>query len=511
MSRARPSYRLLAAPAAIASLLLGAAASATSAPAQYAAVRAYAQAHGISQHAIRGTEGLPSYSAPGFGVTPRATCGPGSLPETGRQGRVPKADYDSGRAAKGYRCNTVEVGHYGTTGGFRVIRYVDKAGHECAFYDSTLLFPRDARKDTPGTYVLDMSNPAKPVRTAVLSTPAMVTPHESLRFNAKRGLLVAGAGSATTQVGFVDVYDASKDCRTPELKSSLPIGVLGHEGGFSPDGMTYWVTTTFNRGITAIDLKDPANPSVIWHSLDYAVHGMSLSADGNRAYLADVLADATSNFVSATTQGGGGLQILDVSQIQKRVANPVVTSLSKLTWPEVTIPQNSVPVTIGGRRYLVEFDEYDENVYQYAADEKVGAARIIDITDDRHPKVVSRIRLAVHEKEGRADQGNDPGATTVGQGYAAHYCAVPREVEPGIVACSMIASGLRIFDIRNPLRPREVAYFNAPKADLSDPSEGGGYAMSAAAFVPERREIWYVDSNTGFHALRVTNGAWPNP
>jgi hypothetical protein len=35
--------------------------------------------------------------------------------------------------------------------------------------------------------------------------------------------------------------------------------------------------------------------------------------------------------------------------------------------------------------------------------------------------------------------------------------------------------------------------------------------MSAAAFVPERREIWYVDSNTGFHALRVTNGAWPNP
>jgi hypothetical protein len=511
MSRARPSCRLLAVSAAVASLVLGAAASATSVPAQYAAVRAYAQAHGIAPHAIGGTAGLPSYSAPGFGVTPRAICGPGSLPETGRQGRVPKADYDSGRAAKGYRCNTVELGHYGTTGGFRVVRYVDKAGHECAFYDSTLLFPRDLRKDTPGTYVLDMSNPVKPVRTAVLSTPAMVTPHESLRFNAKRGLLVAGAGSATTQIGFVDVYDASKDCRTPELKSSLPIGVLGHEGGFSPDGMTYWVTTTFNRGITAIDLTDPAVPSVIWHSVDYAVHGMSLSADGNRAYLADVLADATSSFVSATTQGGGGLQILDVSQIQKRVPNPIVTSLSKLTWPEVTIPQNSVPVTISGRHYLVEFDEYDENVYQYAADEKVGAARIIDITDDRHPKVVSRLRLAVHEKEGRADQGSDPGATNVGQGYAGHYCAVPREVEPGIVACSMIASGLRIFDIRNPLRPREVAYFNAPKTDLSDPSEGGAYAMSAAAFVPERREIWYVDSNTGFHALRVTNGAWPNP
>jgi hypothetical protein len=512
MSRARPSYRLLAVPvgAATAALVaLAAVASATGLQLPYDQVRAYAQAHGLTPKAISGTTGLPSYSAAGFGVTPRATCGAGSLPETGRQGRVPKSDYDSGRAAKGYRCNTVELGRYGTTGGFQVHRYVDAAGHECAFYDSTLLFPRDLRKDEPGTYVLDMSNPAKPVRTAVLNTPAMVTPHESLRFNAKRGLLVAGAGSATTQVGFVDVYDASADCRTPVLKSSLPVGVLGHEGGFSPDGRTYWVTTTFNRGITAIDLTDPAVPSVIWQSFDYAAHGLSLSADGTRAYLADVLDTPTSNFVSATTQGGGGLQILDVSQIQRRVANPVVTELSKLRWPEVTIPQNSVPVTIGGRKYLIEFDEYDENVFQYAADEKVGAARIIDITNERLPKVVSRIRLAVHEKEGRADQGDDPGAKGVGQGYAAHYCAVPREVEPGIVACSMIASGLRIFDIRNPLRPREVAYFNAPKADLSDPSEGGGYAMSAPAFVPQRREIWYVDSNTGFHALRVTSGAWP--
>ena len=57
------------------------------------------------------------------------------------QGRVPADDVASGRAAQGYTCNLTEVAHFGNSGGFKVHRYVDKAGHECAYYDSTLLFP----------------------------------------------------------------------------------------------------------------------------------------------------------------------------------------------------------------------------------------------------------------------------------------------------------------------------------------------------------------------------------
>jgi len=33
-------------------------------------------------------------------------------------------------------------------------------------------------------------------------------------------------------------------------------------------------------------------------------------------------------------------------------------------------------------------------------------------------------------------------------------------------------------------------------------------AMSAPAFVPERKEIWYSDGNSGFHSVRITNGVW---
>ena len=73
-----------------------------------------------------------------------------------------------------------------------------------------------------GVYVLDMSDPAHPVHTDNLLTPAMQSPHESLSLNAKRGLLAADMGNPPFNPGFVDIYDVSQDCRHPVLKSSLP-------------------------------------------------------------------------------------------------------------------------------------------------------------------------------------------------------------------------------------------------------------------------------------------------
>src|SRR5438045_886224 len=78
-------------------------------------------------------------------ATPKAVCGPGSMPESGIQGRVSQEDHDGGRAALGYTCNTELVGSYtipnavGTVAGFKVERYVDAAGHDCAYYDTTLI------------------------------------------------------------------------------------------------------------------------------------------------------------------------------------------------------------------------------------------------------------------------------------------------------------------------------------------------------------------------------------
>jgi hypothetical protein len=324
----------------------------------------------------------------------------------------------------------------------------------------------------------------------------MDSPHESLVVSQAGGLLAAGMGSPATAPGIVDVYDVSNDCRHPVLQSSTPLGILGHESGFSPDGRTLWISTTAQPGVTAIDVSNPRLPSILWRDSTITFHGMSLRADGNRLYGADL-------------GTGKGLAILDVSQVQARVPNPVVRQVSHLTWPEVSIPQNTIPVTIKGHKYLVEFDEYARNVASYTPDDAVGAARMISIDDERHPKVVSTMRLEVNQPAARAtDQKDDPGAQYGVQGYAAHYCGVPRATDPGLVACSFILSGMRVFDIRDPRHPREVAYFNKP-APNTLPLISGSYAMSAPAFDVRSRTVWYTDGDSGFYAVRLTNGSWP--
>jgi hypothetical protein len=74
----------------------------------------------------------------------------------------------------------------------------------------------------------------------------------------------------------------------------------------------------------------------------------------------------------------------------------------------------------------------------------------------------------------------------------------------------MILSGLRVFDIRDPRHPREVAYFNQPRVtdDTGAGLERGGFAMSAPAFDPARKAIWYTDGNSGFWNVELTNGTW---
>lgn len=429
------------------------------------------------------------------GPTPRAECGPGSNPETGLQGQVSGDDFNSGRAQEGYTCNTEQLSHYGAKGGYKVERYVDQAGHECAYYDSTLLFPKDAiaaGQDLTGVYVLDMADPTKPVRTDLLVTPAMQSPHESMLLNAKRGLLVAVTSNPIFYPGFVDVYDVSQDCRHPVLKSSLPVGTLGHESGFAPDGNTFYSASLDAGGamsfgtLTAVDVSNPTLPVPLWTTREFRSHGLSVSDDGNRLYLADRT----------------GLVILDVSQIQARTPNPQARVVSRLTWPTKSTPQITIPVTIKKRPYVIEMDEFGDG-------DRIGAARIIDISDETKPFVISNMKLEVNMPEHQDALEDDPGFSALFQGYRGHYCNVATRQDPDVVACTFILSGLRLFDIRDPYAPKEMAYFNAPIYPGNGVQSAGNFAMSSPTIIPERSEIWYTDGNSGFYALRVTNGWWP--
>jgi hypothetical protein len=435
------------------------------------------------------------------GPTPKAQCGPGSNPETGLQGRVSREEHDSGRAAEGYTCNTELVGSFfdgnpaGSVGGFKVERYTDRSGRDCAYYDTTLLYPTNLGDLEAGVNVLDMSDPTNPVRTARLVTPAMLSPHESLVVSQAGGVLAAVLGNPSLYPGIVDVYDLEPDCRSPSLRSSALTGVFGHESGMAPDGKTFYSASPGTPTLTAVDIANPLLSQTLWTG-NYSSHGLSISNDGNRAYLA--------------AGNDHGVLILDVSEIQARIPDPQVREIASLSWPNQTIPQNAIPFTRDGRPFLLEIDEFSSNGGSVAAHGRtVGAGRIIDISDETQPFIVSNLRLEVHEPDNRDLIANDPGAQLPVQGYAGHYCNIPTRVNPDIAACSMIVSGLRIFDIRDPARPREIAYFNAPVKPRQTPAfEASNWAMSSPAFVPERKEIWYSDGFGGFYVVRVTNGVW---
>jgi len=434
---------------------------------------------------------------------PVAECGPGSLPETSTQGRVPQSDFTSGRYAQGYRCNTEAVAQEGVSGGFKALRYTDSKGNTCAYYDSTSLVPPTSTLANLlsgggiGVVVLDMNDPANPKRTTTLKSAAMLSPHESLLVNEPRGLLMATMGTLAAAPGVMDLYDVKSDCRKPKLLSSTLSAVLGHESGFSPDGKTVYAGSTLFT-LTAIDVSNPRLPKTLFTEFNVQYHGLRVSDDGNTLYAAHI-GEPGPNFIS-----GGGLRIIDVSQIQARVKNPKAPVLSTMTWRGSSIPQVAQPFTRDGHQYLLEVDEFvDMFSFSGLMDLKnspVGAARIINVDDPRHPFQVSDIRLQVHQPEDHAGvQSKDPGASSPLGGYTGHYCSVPTRDNPDIAGCSMILSGLRLFDIRDVENPKEVGYFNLPTKE-------GGAAYSQPAWDPANDSVWYTDDLTGFHVVRLTNG-----
>ncbi|MHB8513643.1 MAG: LVIVD repeat-containing protein [Actinomycetota bacterium] len=476
-----------------------------------------------------------------FSPTPDAAClGANDHPES-VQGRVPWEDfnpspgYPNGRAALGYTCNATQVSHVGSaqggtggSGGYRVFRYTDSADHTCVFYDTTLLFPVNAKAALPdpnnptttpggtGVWVMNFDDPTHPVHTATLSTPAMQSPHESFSINYAQGLLGAVFGNPAFYHGQFDLYSIKNDCQHPTLDSTLPMGVLGHEGSFSPDGNTYYAASLYGHTLTAIDTSNPLATRIVWTSTNWNVHGLNMSDDGNLMYFADLARNgAPDQLGDLTGTATKGMTVLDVSEIQNRGALstnsnllPQARFVSHITWPHVGTPQTDLPISVNGHKYLVEVDEF-------GGTDNVGAARIINVDDEYRPYVVSNMRLAVNNTQADPDQVKDPNATNSLAGYRGHYCQVNSKIDPTIVACSFILSGLRVFNISDLLHPVEIAYFNmpstVPQTGASNPTYGaqGSYAMSQPAFDNARHQIIYSDGNSGLYTVQINSPYWP--
>ncbi|QXQ15964.1 hypothetical protein KV203_15475 [Skermania piniformis] len=366
----------------------------------------------------------------------RADCGPGSLPESGLQGDVPAEDRLSGRSTAGYRCNMSLLGGHQERGGAIV-----SATYDHCSYTGTL-FPGNFLAPSPGVQVLDVSDPRNPVPTASLTEPAMVTgTWETLKVNKARKLLAATSVPAVQGVGYFSIYDIS-DCAHPRLLNPgpgtdplQPLPILSHEGGFSPDGNTYWASGVAPGFVSAIDVRDPSRPRVIWQGLHgLSGHGFGITPDGNQMYLSNI----------------GGLSIFDISAIQRRDPNPVVPQLSTYLWTDGHFNQHSIPVTYAGKPFFYTVDEAGS-----------GGVKLFDVADPTRARVVQKIKLEVNLPENIDSNIRSASGGSV-FAYEAHYCTVDRPADPTALACSWFSAGIRVFDIRDPANIHEIAYYNPP-------------------------------------------------
>jgi len=483
-------------------------------------------------------ESIPSASQSGTGerratvsplpwtqAVPKARCGRTDRPETGLQGQTTPRERSSGDSERGYNCNLELVGQFQGEGAFS--QDGPAYSGDCAYFATE----NRSGQEHPGVVVVDVSDTRHPRATAYLDdTPAGRNPHETLKVNDARKLLAVAENNGP---GFA-VYDLSADCRHPVLKSNVTIaGSQAHMGGWSPDGMTYYIGQA-NRGVggtlPVVDVSNPSSPKLLlsWKFAgDGRPHDVNLNAAGTRLY-----AGQPGTFGNTgSSKGPDGLVVLDVSDIQSRRPNPQIRVISTLFWNDQGQVEQMFPFTRNGRQFVVSTDESGgaggAGGLRAACARRAspyGYAQIIDLTDETKPLLVAKLMLDVNAPANCDALLNDPADAGGGVPvYNCERCTVDRANNPTMLACGYQNAGLRVFDIRDPYHPTEVAYFK-PRAVRKASLPGSGswtqgvdrtfdkisgfprfHEIAASGTRAGEMQIWFVSDGNGFQVARFTD------
>jgi hypothetical protein len=450
-------------------------------------------------------------------------CGPGAIREDGLQGQVSKKDQDDGRSKLGARCNLRLVGsndvkHRGANfqlGWYKHCGYVGSVGARDL---QTTQGTRNS-DNLDGLAVIDAADPRHPKLVKIVREPGGVSQHEAIEVNPRRGMLVVQTGGLSAE--WIDIYDVSKDCRNPIYKGRYDAGhPIFHGQRISADGKTVYATDYTGAAVASggvmhiVDVSDMSHPKLImrWdptHEIpphNYGIHDLDVSPDGKRAYLGAVDPSATQGALIAGPPSNTGptMVVIDTSDIQARKPNPDIRVIGQVNLPNFGHTEQRA--TINGKPYLLTSGETPF----IGADNCPWAwGNILDMSDEKKPKSVAEIKLAVNEQSNCGTVGPDDSV------YSIHYIGVDDPDHTTMVFYTYYAGGVRIFDIRNPSKPKEIAYYHPPP--ITDtvhkpfPRYAGDYqgptfdsSTSDIRYFPKERRLWFVSIGRGFQVLQLT-------
>jgi hypothetical protein len=148
-------------------------------------------------------------------------------------------------------------------------------------------------------------------------------------------------------------------------------------------------------------------------------------------------------------------------------------------------------------------------------------ARIYDISDETKPALVSKLMLETHDPANCAQVLPDVEGL-VSFTYGSHYCSVDNQSNATAMACGYQNSGIRVFDIRKPAEPKEIAYFNPAGSRIAvlpgsqhfirnQPSSGPDWCSSRMDFDFQQHLLTTMCQDAGLQVLKFENGVWPMP
>jgi hypothetical protein len=263
------------------------------------------------------------------------------------------------------------------------------------------------------------------------------------------------------------------------------VHVAGGAPGF--DGKIYQV----------VDISDPSKPKqvscfaldeqktgAVKSSAKYSLHGPA-HVEGNRAYL---------------SYGDGGGMILDVSDIK------APRMVSQLAFRGLTSRQGIHTYLPLARRKLALIN--DEAIAE-SGEENLNLAGIVDIADEKEPRLISLFPQPLPPEETGCKNFFAKGGRfgPHNQHHPNHQpCLEDRD---DLAYLTYFNAGLRVYDIRDPRAPKEIAYFIPP-----DPVERIGarpsklVAQVEDVLVDRRGVIYLSEKNQGIFILRLKT-IWP--
>jgi hypothetical protein len=370
--------------------------------------------------------------------------------------------------------------------------------------------------DTEGIAVLDVRDPAAPRLVSFLRTPGGAQSVETIDAvdAGKRKVLAVGAyGGRTTAEPLneaigpaLDIYDVSGDCTEPIFKSTVYWPDTAHNVTVNPSGTRVYGTryapeakataaTALNSSldlgyvvaqspipltnVMVIDISKLAAPRMIADAplilpdgSPTLCHKVEFDKAETRMYCAgNQLSDRAvpdGREPPYTTWPDAGPSIWDVTDISQGKANPTIRFVGESA-VKGQGGHHAVPARVGSRRYVVAANEL-----AFTCD-TAAYPRIWDITDEANPKVVSELHLAPPDE----CAGN-------------HYNNVDDSERTTMALVGWLGAGFRVFDLRNPAQPREIAYFKP-----------GTECYSEAFFDKPSGHLWYV-CNGGFYVADLS-------